>query len=156
MIPLRIFWLVLWLGFLFVLLEVQHLHANLLSRSVAAWVPLIYCALALGLIPFRFAFKGIGRRFLVSFFLLGVVLGFYGVAVHTRLRVEPFMRLFGMKTPSEDLPRAEPLPPLTLSGLAALCLVALSLEERKNQGSSFAVVGMGKEAEQKVPPLSGN
>ena len=156
MTPLRIFWLVLWLGFLFVLLEVRHLHVNLLSRSVAAWLPLIYCALALGVIPFRFAFKGSGRRVLVFFFLLGVVLGFYGVAVHSRFRVEPFMRLFGMKTPSEGLPRAEPLPPLTLSGLATLCLVALSLQERKNQGASFAVVEMGKEAEQEVPSLPGN
>ncbi len=86
----------------------------------------------------------------MAFFVAGVILGFYGVALHTHLRVEPFMRLFGMKVSGEDIPRAEPLPPLTIAGLSALSLVALSLEERKNKRVSSAVVGMAKEGEESL------
>lgn len=138
------------MGFSFVLLEVQHLHADILTRSVPAWLPIIYCASALVLIPFRqslFIFGGIGHKILVGFFILGIILGLYGVAAHTRLRFEPFQRLLGRRVFREHVPRAEPLPPLVITGLSALALVALSLQKEKSVRSPSVVVGIRKEQE---------
>lgn len=112
-------WIV-WLGLAMIGVEVRHLHAKILNQPAAA-LPLIFCGAALVLIPIcLLRMSLVTRRWLVATFTVGAVLGVVGVYFHTGFRIEPFLQLFT----SERVSGAQPLVPLSLTGLCTIGLLA--------------------------------
>jgi hypothetical protein len=120
--PKPLIWIV-WLGLVMIGVEVRHLHAKILSQPAAA-LPLVFCGLAVILLPIcLLRTSATTRRWLFATFAVGSLLGVVGVYFHTGFRIEPFLQLFT----SEKLSGAQPLVPLSLTGLCSIGLLASRL-----------------------------
>jgi hypothetical protein len=100
--------------------EVRHLHARILDQP-AALTPLVFCGLAILLIPAcTIRTTRALRSAAITLFAVGVLVGVVGVYFHTEFRIEPFQQLFT----DERAAGAQPLAPLALTGLSAIGLLA--------------------------------
>lgn len=137
---IRYFFLLISVGFLLITLEINYLHSNVVSRNVWASVPIYFCCLAfvITLLLF-FVHHTKFTRFLFVFFIFGTFLGIYGVFLHTGFRKDPFLRLINsnLRNQKNDLiSKAEPLPPLAISGLSTMALLTLIMIKEKQANNT--------------------
>ena len=117
-----IVWIV-WLGLVMIGVEVRHLHAKIVGQPAAA-LPLIFCGIAVVLVPLCLVrTTRLSRSTLIAFFAIGALLGVVGVYYHTKFQAEPFLQLFTAERSSGP----QPLVPLSLTGLCMLGALAARL-----------------------------
>lgn len=137
---IRYFFLLISIGFLLIALEVNYLHSNVVGRNFWALVPIYFCCFAFVITLLLFFVHHTKLiRFLFVFFVFGAFLGVYGVFLHTGFRKDPFLRLINsnLKNQKNDLnSKAEPLPPLAISGLSIMALLTLMMTNEKQSNNT--------------------
>ena len=121
-------------------LEINYLHSNVVSRNFWALVPIYFCCFAFVITLLLFFVRHTKfTRFLFAFFVFGIFLGIYGVFLHTGFRKGPFLRLINssLKNQEDDVTsKAEPLPPLAISGLSTMALLTLIMIKEKQTNNT--------------------
>jgi hypothetical protein len=126
--------LIMWGGYLLLLLEVRFEHREVVAQKWQAWIPIAYCALMLILIPLCMAIwnRG-GRKLLIGFYSIGFPIGLVGAWLHSDGHIRSrlmevlvvWQHLFGKIDPNQ--PFHPPfLAPLAFVGLALVGILLTS------------------------------
>jgi hypothetical protein len=142
-------------GFFMLLVDVRHMHREVLSKEWQAWIPIAYASLAIVAALVASSTEYLARP-AALFFAAGIAIGAYGSLLHSEGKVQPYAELVasgpitaaawdgdeeGQEVAQTGRERSEEeksrpvLAPLALAGLSAFALVALLSAKQQREAS---------------------